>query len=154
MCPGGSKRGGRYQIISRTVQQIQSLCLYFVRIVQHIHDRCAPALLHASAALILERSDAAFLVTRAGVIVHNLIVADKILLESVQHMDRFVEHLPGNAAVHQHSLGPEHFRYFRQDRRSALPAEHVAEDTHCRVGRNSGQSVGPSAFHSDHKLIG
>ena len=81
----------------------------------HIHDRRGAALLHAAAGLVLQRRDAALLVARARVVVDDLIVADEVLFEAVDHLLGLDEDIAVDAAVHQEALGAEHLRHLGQD---------------------------------------
>ena len=152
MGTGCRQRGSTDQIVAGAVQHVQTLGGDRLAVVNDIHDRRGAALLHTAAGLILQCGDAALLVARAGVVVDDLIVADEILLEAVDHLDGLLEHLLILAAVHQEALGAEHLRDLGQHGGAAAGAQHIAETADGRVGGDAGQAVRAAALHADDQL--
>lgn len=107
---------------------------------------CRPS--DAAAALVFQRGDAALLVARRGVVVDDLIVADEVLLEAVDHLLRLDEDVVVDAAVHQEALGTEHFRHLGQDGGTAALAQHIGEAADGGVGGDAGQAVRTAALHA------
>ena len=141
--------GGTDQIVAGAVQHVQTLGGDRLAVVDDIHDRRRAALLHAAAGFILQCGDAALLVARAGVVVDDLIVADEIFLEAVDHLDGLLEHLLILAAVHQEALSAEHLGNLGQHGGAAAGAQHIAEAADGRVGGDAGQAVRAAALHAD-----
>ena len=104
---GGHGSGG-HEVIAGAVEHIQALGDDGVTIADDVHDGGGAALLDAATALVFQRGDAALLVARRGVVVDDLIVADEVLLEAVDHLLGLDEDITVDAAVHQEALGAEH----------------------------------------------
>ena len=97
----GSRHGCcGYQVISRSVKHVKAFCHYRITVADNVHDRGCTALLDTSAGFILKGGDTALLVTRARIIVNHLVMADKVILEAIDHVDRFVEYFFIDTAVH------------------------------------------------------
>ena len=62
--------------------------------------RGCTALLDTSTGFILKGGDTALLVTRTRIIVNHLVMANKVVLEAVDHVDGFVEYFFIYTAVH------------------------------------------------------
>ena len=154
MCTGGSQRGGGNQVVAGAVQHVQALGHDRFTVADDVHDGGGAALLHAATGLVLQRRDAALLVARAGVIIDDLVVADEILLEAVDHLDSLLKDFLVLAAIHQETLGTKHFRHLGQHGGAAAGAQHIAETANRRVGGDAGQAVRAAALHADDQLAG
>ena len=144
--------GGGDQIISRSVQKVQPLLCHRLRVINDIHDRRASALLHTAAGFVLQRRDAPLLVAGAWVVIDHLAVPDEIILESIQHVLRLMEHRFIDAAVNQKALRAEHLRNLCQDGGAATGDQHIRKTPDGRIGSDPAQPVRAAAFHADHKL--
>ena len=149
-----SQRRGGDQVVAGAVQHVQALGGDGLAVVDDIHDRRGAALLHAAAGLVLQRRNAALLVARARVVVDDLIVADEVLFEAVDHPDGLLKDLLVLAAVHQEALGTEHLGHLGQHSGAAAGAQHIAEAANRRVGGDAGQTVRAAALHADDQLAG
>ena len=149
-CRGEVRRADK--VVARTGQHVEALFRDRLRIAEDVDDLGGAALLDAAAGLVFQRRDAAGLVARARVLVDHLAVADKILLEVIDHADRFLEDLCVLAAGKQNVLRAEHLRNFGQDRGAAERDQSVGETSHGRVCRDSGETVGAAALHADDQL--
>ncbi len=79
-------------------------------------------------------------------------MADKVLLEIVDHADSLVEDLLILAAGEQDILRTEHLRNLGEDRGAAESDQSVGETSDGRVGRDAGEAVGAAALHADNQL--
>ena len=154
VCARSSQRCGGDQVVAGAVQHVQALGGNGLAVVDDIHDRRGAALLHAAAGLVLQRRDAALLVARARVVVDDLIVADEVLFEAVDHPDGLLKDLLVLATVHQEALGTEHLGHLGQHGGAAAGAQHIAEAANRRVGGDAGQTVRAAALHADDQLTG
>ena len=91
---------GGYQVVARSVEHVKAFCDNRVTVADNVHDRGCTALLNASAGFILESGDTALLVSWARVVVYHFVVADKVVLEAVNHVDSLVEYFLIYTAVH------------------------------------------------------
>ena len=79
-------------------------------------------------------------------------MADKVVLETVEHVRSFLKDRLVHAAVDEEVLRAEHFGHFGQDRGSSHRRHKVGESADRRVGRDAGQTVGSAALHADYQL--
>ncbi|MOA01424.1 hypothetical protein D3C78_1208330 [compost metagenome] len=70
----------------------------------------------------------------------------KILLEIINEMNDFPEHLLIGSAIHQNRLRPEHFRHLRQYSCTACRDQSVGYAAYKRIRSNAGQAVRAAAF--------
>ena len=119
---------------------------------QHVDDGRGAALLHATAALVLERGNAAVLVTGARVFVDYLAVADEVVLKAVEHVGGGIKDLLVLTAIEQDALGAKHLGYLGKHRRAAARDDHIAHATDRGVGGNARKTVGAAALKTDDQL--
>ena len=119
---------------------------------QHVDDGRGAALLHAAAALVLERGDTAVLVAGTRVFVDDLAVADEVILKAVEHVRGGVKDLLVLATVEQDALGAEHLGHLGQHRRAAAGNDHIAHTTDRGVGGNARKAVRAAALEANDQL--
>ena len=148
----GQVRAG-YEVVTWSIEEVQALRMYRLCIGEDVGNRRLTALLYTTAGFVLEGRDTALLVSRGRVIINHLIVTDEVVLEAVQHMRCLVKDLLIYAPAHQHALGTEHLRNLGEDGGTALCHDHIGYTSDSRVRRDTGQTIGTAALHTEHQLI-
>ena len=128
------------------------ICLAGIR--QHVDDGGRSALLHAAAALVLERGNTAVLVAGTRVLINDLAVANKVVLKSIEHVGGSVKDLLVLATVEQDALRAKHLGHLGKHRRAATGDDHIAHATDRGVGGNARKAVGAAALKSNNQLGG
>lgn len=152
VCTGCRQCGGRYQIVARGAEQVQTVLLDALAVGQYVNYQSAAGLLRAAEGLVLQGGDAALLVAGGRVLVYGLIVTLEVVLEIVDEINGVLEYLLVLAAVHEYRLSAEHLRHFGQNSRAALGDEQVGERSDRRVSGYAGQTVRAAALHAYDQL--
>ena len=154
MSAGYRESCGSNKVVSGSGKKIKSLSLNGVTVADDVlYCRCT-ALLCASERLVLKSGDTALLVSGRRILVYSLTVTDKVFLKIVDKPYSLVEKLNVFTAVHEKSLGTEHFGNFCEDRGASAVNEHIGEYTNGGVSGNTGKSVGSAALETYDKLGG
>ena len=152
--PAGDEPSGARGVEPRRIHEHQPRLVDPFGIADHVDQRRRARLGQRSERLLVDRGQAAVLVSGGRVIVKNRAEDPGVPFPPLDPVDEFFADLASHRATGEHMLRAIDFRGFAQNSRPALRVNQVGGDTQGGVGGDPRVSVGTAAFHREVDLRG